>query len=220
MAAEEDPRGDPVRVVIADDSMLVRGPRPAARRRRLEVVGTAANGEELLRLVARASRTSRSSTSGCRRARPTRGSGRPRDPRPATRRRRAGALAVPRAGAMRSQLLHRVSGTRATCSRSASLTSPCCGRASGSPTESASRPDDRVRLVHRRASPGRSTSSPTANERCWRSWPRDARTGDRGGSRDAEDRRGPHPPDPPQARPAESPDDHRRVLAVLAYLRS
>ena len=35
-----------------------------------------------------------------------------------------------------------------------------------------------------------------------------------------QDRRGPHLPDLPQARPRESPDQHRRVLAVLAFLRA
>ena len=64
-----------MRVVIADDSLLVReGIASLLRRAGVEVVGEADDGEELLRVVDEHEPTPRSSTCGCRRPTPRRGS--------------------------------------------------------------------------------------------------------------------------------------------------
>jgi hypothetical protein len=68
-----------VRVVVADDAVILReGLERLLREVGFEVAGLAADGDELLGQVEGFSRTSRSSTSGCRRPTATRACRQPR----------------------------------------------------------------------------------------------------------------------------------------------
>ena len=89
----------PIRVVLADDSVLLReGIARLLEDVGFEVVGQAGDADELLRKVRRTSRMWRSSTSACRRRTPTRVCAPRSEIRARPRGRRARALAVRRAG--------------------------------------------------------------------------------------------------------------------------
>ena len=114
-----------MRVVVADDAMLIReGLARLLRDAGVEVVGKAGDADELLRRVAaRPARTSRSSTSACRRRTPTRDWSPPsaiRDEHPDV-----GVLVLSQYLEPRYalRLLEEHRSASATCSRSASPTS-------------------------------------------------------------------------------------------------
>ena len=141
----DSPRGDPMRVVVADDSVLLReGIARLLEDAGIEVVGQVGDGEALERRSGTTSRTSRSSTSGCR---PPHRRGAPRRAErsaKSTGRRGAGALplrrdalrpASARGGAERRRLPAQGPGRRR---RRASST-----RSGGSPRRFGARPGRR-----------------------------------------------------------------------------
>ena len=122
------PRGAAMRIAIADDAMLMReGSRGCSTDAGFEVTGQGcATPTSCCAWSRRAGPTSRSSTSGCRRRTPTRASSRPT--RSASRYPQTGVLVLSQYLDARYALRlleHHPAAASATCSRSASRTSPC-----------------------------------------------------------------------------------------------
>ncbi len=158
-----DPGGDPMRAVVADDSVLLReGLVRLLEERGIEVVGQAGDAEDLLRKVG-AHRPDIAIVDV--RMPPIvhrRGPARRRaDPRAAPRDAGARALAGRRGGATRPSCSPRTPTASATCSRTASPTStasstPCA--ASARAATRSTRPSSRVCSARRRDGPARRAS--------------------------------------------------------------
>ncbi len=230
--AVREPRGrghdrageDPVRVVVADDSTLLReGVVRLLEEAGLEVVGQAADGEELLRKV-RAHKPDVAVVDVRMPPDPHRrgAARRPRDPRRAARRSASSSSPSTSRSPTRASCWPRAPRGSATCSRTGSPTSRrsptrCAGSA---PAARRSTPRSSPQMLGRapprrparRAHPARARG-PGADGR----GPLQRRDRRRAGrhrtrGREARDR------DLRQARPPAQPEDHRRVLAVLRFI--
>ena len=121
-----DAGGDPMRIVIADDEMLMReGLARLLGDAGFDVVGRASDGPELLRAVRLTSPTSRSSTSRCRRPTPRKDSSLRRRSAPRTRPSACLCCRTTSSPSTRCGCSRSTRSASATCSRSASRTSRC-----------------------------------------------------------------------------------------------
>jgi hypothetical protein len=137
---------NPMRVALADDVVIPRGPLTPARRSGVRVVGLVADGDALPELVERTRPTSRSSTSTCRRRTPTRDRAPPRRSAsngPRSARSCSPSMSTP---AMRWSYCPPAPTASATCSRNASrisTNSPPMGSESGTEARCSTRAHDR-----------------------------------------------------------------------------